>query len=121
MILFSKFEDEIELHQAALAGIIGGFFVTFLFGTVIFRILTVYDSATNLYDRELDVVLYPYLPTLILAGFALTLTLIYWRWKSRLAIILLLGLFLFRFIVNFILSGGAISPFIILSFLLLYF
>ncbi len=116
MVLFSKIEDEIELHQATLAGIIGGFFVTFLFGTVIFRILTVYGAATNLYDRELDVVFYPYLPTLMLTGLALTLTLIFWRWKSRLAIIILLGLYLLRFIANFIVTGGEISPFIILSF-----
>ena len=115
MILFSKINDEIELHEATIAGIVAGLIITFLYGIVILSITNTYFSATSTYGRELDVVLFPYLHDLVLAIVVLILTLVFWRWKSRVAIILLLIIYLYRLASNFILSGGAISYFFILS------
>lgn len=115
MIFFAKIDDEIELHEATMAGIVAGSIIAFLYGTVILRIINTYRSATNIYDRELDVVLFPYLHDLVLAIIALVLTLVFWRWKSRIAIILLLVLYLYRLVSNFILSGGMISYYFIIS------
>ena len=115
MIFYTKIDDEIELHEATLAGIVGGSIITFLYGTVILGIVGTYLSATSPYERELDLVLFPYLHNLILAITALILTLIFWRWKSRFAIILLLIIYLYRLVSNFITSGGMISAYFIIS------
>lgn len=115
MVLFSIITDEIELHEATIAGIVGGLIVAGLYGLVILAIISAYQSATSTYDRELDVVLYPYLHNLILAITALVLTLIFWRWKSRVAIILVLVIYLYRLVSYFITSGGMISPYNIIS------
>jgi len=115
LIFFSKITDEIELHEATMAGIVGGLIVSGLYGLIILTISRAYFSATNIYDRELDVVLYPYLHHLILAITALVLTLIFWRWKSRVAIILLLVIYLYRLVSYFIATGGMIDPYNILS------
>ena len=88
MVLFAKISDELEMNEASMGGIIAGLIITFLYGLVFFKIYSAYASATMTYDRELANLMAPYWVPVILSISALVLTLIFWKWKSRVAIIL---------------------------------
>ncbi len=92
-----------------MGGIVAGIFITLLYATVFFRIYHAYGAATMTYNRAPSVLMAPFWANTILTVVALVLTLIFWKWKSLLAITGLLVLYVYGLVYNFITSDGALS------------